>query len=281
MRAPFIVVFIVLSLASALCTPLLAEEKSFTAEHVYILGDNDTKNEARSMAVLLAKRKLLEKAGTFLTVNTDIENYALTQDAVRSSAAAVLQVEDVQEEYFVQNASFAVRVFVTARVDASAAEEKARRFAENKSLGEAPSSFARRQALEEDILHLDRRQRGLSGDKLFAAKEQRRRLFMDLESLQVEQALILDDLERSTQAVQELVRYGMSADEVAAVAGEPRFVKSLITSSKTYDCRRFGRLWVVFEDGAAMCVRSSLSYSKRLDGDCHCAGFASAVKQLR
>lgn len=258
-----------------------AEEESFTAEHVYILGDNDTKNEARSMAVLLAKRKLLEKAGTFLTVNTDIENYALTRDAVRSSAAAVLKIDDVQEEYFVQNASFAVRVTVTARVDASAAEARAARLADVQGDAQQPMPFARRQALEDEIVQLDRKQRGLAGEELFALKERRRRMLMDLESLQWEQERIVDDLERSTKAVQELVRYGMSTDEVAAVAGDPRFAKSLVTSTKTYDCLRFGRLWVVFEDGAAQCVRSSLTYSKRLDGDCHCAGFSSSVKQLQ
>jgi len=67
------------------------------------------------------------------------------------------------------------------------------------------------------------------------------------------------------------VRRGMGVDEVRELLGEPRGV----SQSEHYLCLGYGRVWVVFEDGQAACMRSRLEYVTRYDSNCHCAGNAA------
>ena len=47
-----------------------AEVQTFTATHTYILGDHDSKDDARQRCLLEAKRKILEQAGVYLESDT-------------------------------------------------------------------------------------------------------------------------------------------------------------------------------------------------------------------
>jgi hypothetical protein len=48
-----------------LAVPTLASDQvqTFTATHTYIMGDHDSKDDARQHCLLEAKRKILEQAG--------------------------------------------------------------------------------------------------------------------------------------------------------------------------------------------------------------------------
>jgi hypothetical protein len=43
-----------------------AEVQTITTSHTYVMGDNDSRNDARQLCFLEAKRKVLEKAGSFI-----------------------------------------------------------------------------------------------------------------------------------------------------------------------------------------------------------------------
>ena len=58
------------------------------ASHKYTMGDNDTKNDARRICFLEAKRQAIEKAGTYLESTTEIRNFQLTRDEIRTFAGA-------------------------------------------------------------------------------------------------------------------------------------------------------------------------------------------------
>ena len=47
-----------------------AEVQTFTATHTYILGDHDSKDDARQRCLLEAKRKILEQAGVYIESDT-------------------------------------------------------------------------------------------------------------------------------------------------------------------------------------------------------------------
>lgn len=49
-------------------------------ESEYVMGDNDTKNDVRRLCLIEAKRKVLERVGTFVESNTNVLNYNLTKD---------------------------------------------------------------------------------------------------------------------------------------------------------------------------------------------------------
>ena len=72
------------------------DEKHDSYNH--IMGDNDTKNDAKRICFLEAKRLCIEKAGTYIESNSNVINGELTRDEIRAYAAAILKVEIVSEE---------------------------------------------------------------------------------------------------------------------------------------------------------------------------------------
>ena len=66
-----------------------AEVKIIEADSTFIMGDNDSKVDARRIATQEAKRKALELAGTYVESLTTVKNYQLTKDEVMSYTAGV------------------------------------------------------------------------------------------------------------------------------------------------------------------------------------------------
>ena len=79
-------------------TSVFAEIQTFTATHTYVLGDHDSKDDARQRCLLEAKRKVLEQAGVYTENASEVKNFDLTKYKITSFAAAVMQVKDTKEE---------------------------------------------------------------------------------------------------------------------------------------------------------------------------------------
>ena len=91
--------------------------KTIHASHKYIMGDNDSKNDARKMCFIEAKRKALEMAGTYIKSSTEIKNLQLTKDEITIYSSALLKVETVKEEWKFIGENLAVFLTVKADVD--------------------------------------------------------------------------------------------------------------------------------------------------------------------
>jgi len=75
-----------------------AEVKVVEADSTYIMGDNDSKVDARRIAMQEAKRKALELAGTYVASMTEVKNYQLTKDEIKTYTAGVMATEVVSEQ---------------------------------------------------------------------------------------------------------------------------------------------------------------------------------------
>ena len=75
-----------------------AEVKIIDAESAYIMGDNDSKIDARRIAMQEAKRKALELAGTYVESLTQVTNFQLSKDEIKSYTASILETEVVSEQ---------------------------------------------------------------------------------------------------------------------------------------------------------------------------------------
>ena len=84
---------ITLLVALVLPTVAFAEVQTFTATHTYILGDHDSKDDARQRCLLEAKRKVLEQAGVYIESASEVKNFDLTKDKITSFAAAPAHAE--------------------------------------------------------------------------------------------------------------------------------------------------------------------------------------------
>ena len=109
----------VMTLLAALILPTVAfaEIQTFTATHTYILGDHDSKDDARQRCLLEAKRKILEQAGVYIESASEVKNFDLTKDKITSFAAAVMQVKDTKEEVSFQQGHMTMTLKLTAQVD--------------------------------------------------------------------------------------------------------------------------------------------------------------------
>jgi hypothetical protein len=116
----FILVFILLFETSV----ILAQVETITVTHKYVGGDNDSRNDARRMCFLEAKRKVLAKAGTYIQSKTTIKNYQLTEDTMTAFSAAILKMEIIKEDWGQSGYNPTVVLTVKADFDTSVLEKQ-------------------------------------------------------------------------------------------------------------------------------------------------------------
>ena len=114
MRALIVIILLTILV---LPTVAFAEVQTFTATHIYILGDHDSKDDARQRCLLEAKRKILEQAGVYIESASEVKNFDLTKDKITSFAAAVMQIKDTKEEIGFQQGQMTLTLTTTAQVD--------------------------------------------------------------------------------------------------------------------------------------------------------------------
>jgi len=102
-------------------SPAYAGVQTITATHTYVMGDNDSRNDARQLCFLEAKRKVLEKAGSFIQASTEVKNFQLTKDQISSYSAAVLSVEITKEDFGFSDGHNVLTLMVKADVDVASA----------------------------------------------------------------------------------------------------------------------------------------------------------------
>ena len=107
----------ILLVALVLPTVAFAEIMTFSATHTYIMGDHDSKDDARQRCLLEAKRKVLEQAGVYIESASEVKDFQLTKDKITSLAAAVMQVRDTKEEVSFQQGHMTMTLKLTAQVD--------------------------------------------------------------------------------------------------------------------------------------------------------------------
>ena len=116
-----------------LSRPSIAKTDVVYANYKYVMGDNDTKSDAKRICFLEAKRRCLEKVGTYIESETEVKNYKLTKDEVRTYAAALTKVEVVNEEIKFEGESIAIFMTVKAEVDMDSVNSQLARIMQNKS----------------------------------------------------------------------------------------------------------------------------------------------------
>jgi hypothetical protein len=183
------------------------------------MGDNDSKNDARRICFIEAKRKVLEKAGTYIESHTQIKNYQLIKDEITTYSAALLNVETVKEEWKFVGQNMAIDILVKAKVDTSKIENQLSKINQDKSVQ-------------------------------YRIKEQQRKnvVFKEIESIQAKKIKITQRVQSRTRNVLEYVERGMTKDEVISLVGSPP------SGERYHDQWRYGNVIIVFEDGAVGCI---------------------------
>jgi len=135
--------FMLITIALLLSSPALAEIKVIEADYTYRMGDNDSKADARRIAIQEAKRKALELAGTYVTSLTEVKEYRLTRDEVTAYTAGIVETEIIADEArgTADKPEHYIRVRCT--VDTDVLARQINRYRENEALGEQLEAAAR------------------------------------------------------------------------------------------------------------------------------------------
>ena len=83
-----------------LCTSTAsAKSVTFQREYSYQASETDSKLSCRAIALEQVKRLLLEELGTYLEARTEVKNYRLTSDQIRTLTAGIVQTKIVDEKW--------------------------------------------------------------------------------------------------------------------------------------------------------------------------------------
>jgi len=207
------------------------------------LGDNDTKSDAKKIAFIEAKRLCLEKAGTYIESNTEVLNYRLSSDEIRTYAGGILKVEIISEEFKAIGENLTLFTTVKAEVDLNEVKKSLKRIKQDNTFAEK----IRKQ--EEQLQQLEARIRNLQSqlssndfDKTAKIRRERQGVFNEIDELS---KIKYEIHSKSTMAV-ENIELGMTPSEVIKLIGEPR---SIDRHNFNY-----GNVWVIFEGGVVGCL---------------------------
>lgn len=91
--------------------------RTITAIGEYRMGDNDTRTDAKRLALLDAKRLALEQAGTYIESITEVKNLDISKDEIRAYTAGIVELIEHTTRTILEGETTIVQVEVTAKID--------------------------------------------------------------------------------------------------------------------------------------------------------------------
>ena len=132
-----------------------AEVKYFIKTAQAFIGDNQTKNDARLLATLEAKRMALKEAGTYVESLTIVKNAMVAKDEILAFTAGVAKTEILEERLLIEGESYGIEVKAKVTVDTSILAERIERLRQdNKLLEDNKQLINRNNDLEEELKQL-------------------------------------------------------------------------------------------------------------------------------
>lgn len=229
---------------------LFAQPKqTISASYKYTLGDSDTKSDAKKIAFIEAKRLCLEKAGSYIESNTEVLNFRLSKDEIRTYTGGILKVEIISEEFRAVGENLTLFIDVKAEVDLKEVQENLKRFKEDKKFAEKVKEQEKQlQSLEEKIRKLQQQLSSNDFDKTANIRQERKEVFGKIDELE----RIKSEIKSKTILAIENIEIGMTPQEVIKLIGQPR--------SKDGDNFNYGNVWIVFEGGIVGCLVKAEDY---------------------
>lgn len=94
---------------------VFATPQELYAEGEYRLGDRDNRETAKMAALADAKRKIIEQAGVYIETYSELNDFELTKDQIKTAANAIIKVKN-EDIKFSENGTLC-KAFVTAVID--------------------------------------------------------------------------------------------------------------------------------------------------------------------
>lgn len=118
----FLIILMIISLYPSV---ILAKTYEVNATGEYVMGDRDSKADARRIALEHAKLLAVEQIGTYLESETVVQNSQVTKDEIRTYASAIVKTVVLSENMrLLENKTTMFSLNIRANVDISVLENK-------------------------------------------------------------------------------------------------------------------------------------------------------------
>jgi len=113
------VIFLLLIESILFADSILLKDKVIVIESFgsAVIGNGITVEDAKLFAITDAKRAALELAGTFIESNSTILNHIVQKDEIKTYTGSVLKTEILEEEKFISDNNFVLKVKIKAMID--------------------------------------------------------------------------------------------------------------------------------------------------------------------
>lgn len=239
----FIPLFFLVIQVFFVATAYPASESVF-ASYKYTMGDNDTKNDAKRICFLEAKRLAIEKAGTYIESVTEIKNFNLTRDEIRTFAGAIVKVDIASEEIMFVGENQVIFMTVKADVDIGSFRERVTQIKSDRELEKKVIDQQKQlQGLEANLKKLQQQLTTKNLDEVITLRKERVEAFGKMDELEKTKYEI-----KTKSKSAENIELGMKPQEVLGLIGSPR--AQSMNSLDRDDLRfKYGNIWIIFESG--------------------------------
>lgn len=269
-------VFVIIITIVCYAGNLFAAIKTIEESCEYVMGDNDTKLDAKRLCLIEGKRKILEKVGTYIESDTTVRNFSLTQDEIKTYATGLIKTVIVSEQMTFNGQNTVMHMNIKADVDTSIFEAKMMEIHKDKKLSAKYSKMAEDyKKIERQIRELQNKLK-MDSDSASVAKARikREKAFSQLSALEK----VKENIKQKTSLAVQNVEIGMTEKEVISLVGAPR------SKSFPYDHLNYGNIWVIMKDGIvrllvdARCY-SGYDYGSYFDSTNPCGAGQGIIKQ--
>lgn len=229
MNLRWLLALIALSLTTGTVLPVQAATKTITATHTYVMGDNDSRNDARHLCFLEAKRKVIEQAGTFIQSSSEVMNFQLTKDQMTSYSAAILSVETVNEAFGYKDGQGTITLTVKADIDTEDVKKRLAAIANDGTVQKQIDEQQKKLRLLEDTMErLGSQIAKTPTSQVTELRKERNIVFSDIAEIEkiqiVAKERIDNENDRNCEIAKKMNRYvfhGMTEPEVEKILGPP------------------------------------------------------------
>lgn len=248
---------------------LYAQSKeTIYASYKYTLGDSDTKSDAKKIAFIEAKRICLEKAGSYIESKTEVSDFRLSKDEIKTYTGGILKVEIVSEEFKAVGENLTLFMDVKAEVDLQEVKNNLKRVKEDKKFAEKIKEQEKQlQELEDKIKNLQQQLSSNDFDKNVKIRKERKEVFGKIDELEK----IKFEIKSKTQLAVEMIEPGMTPQEVRSLLGPPR-------STACYQHLNYGRVWIIIESGIVQCLVDADNFDSKYPCSATCYRAIKAKK---
>ncbi len=245
-NASFLVIIFCLLFSEAI---FAQSKETINASYKYTLGDSDTKSDAKKIAFIEAKRLCLEKAGSYIESKTEVSEFRLTKDEIKTYTGGILKVEIISEEFKAVGETLTLFMEVKAEVDLKEVKESLKRVKEDKNFAAKIKDQEKQlQELEDRVRKLQQQLSNNDFDKTARIRQERKEVFIKIDELEK----IKTEIKSKTTLAIENIELGMTREEVKKMLGNPRSVD--------FDNYNYGNVWIIFSGGVVGCIIDAKSY---------------------